>query len=73
MTTLRSCFCSKRDLFGQTKQFHEPWNYGARDARFFYVFAVFKTLRLTLKLSFSEDTMPVHAVAVFIEYATKMV
>ena len=27
--------------FGDIKQLHEPWNYGARDARAFYVFRSF--------------------------------
>ena len=49
---------------------HDPWNYGARDARAFFMFlAVFKNL----KSSFSEYNMPEHALDIFIENATKMV
>ena len=66
---LPSCFWSTTDLFGEIKQFHEPWNYGACDARAFLFFSVFKNL----KSSFLEDNMPVHALDVFIEFATQMV
>ena len=49
---------------------HEPWNYGARDARAVCVFAVSENL----KASFSLDSMPAHArLDVFIENATKMI
>ena len=48
---------------------HTCFTYGARDARAFYVFAVFKNF----KSAFSEDNMPVHALDFFIENATKMV
>ena len=54
--------------FGEIKQLYEPWNYGARDARAFYVLAVFKNW----KSSFSEDNIPGHALDIFIENATKM-
>ena len=36
-----SCFWSTTSFFGEIKQLHEPWNYGARDARAFYVFRSF--------------------------------
>ena len=35
---LRSCFWSTKSWFGEIKQLYEHWNYGARDARAFYVF-----------------------------------
>ena len=35
---IRSLFWSTTDWFKEIKQFHEPWNYCARDARAFYVF-----------------------------------
>ena len=54
---LRSGFWSTTSWFKEIKQLHEPWNYGARDARAFYVFAVFKNL----KSSFSDGNMPEHA------------
>ena len=38
---LRSCFWSTTYWFGEIKQFHEPWNHGARNARAFYVFSSF--------------------------------
>ena len=38
---LRSCFWSTTSWFGEIKQLHDPWNYGARDARAFYVFCSF--------------------------------
>ena len=36
-----SCFWSTTNWFGDIKQFHEPWNYGARVTRAFYVFSQF--------------------------------
>ena len=69
LTSVSSCFWSTTSWFEEIKQLHEPWNYGARDASVFYVLAVFKNL----KLSFSEDNMPGHALDIFIENATKMV
>ena len=66
---LPSYFWSKADWFGEIKQFHEPLNYGVCDADAFMFFAVFKNL----KSSFSEDNMPIHALEVFNENATKMV
>ena len=57
------------DWFGEIKQFHEPWNYGACDAHAFTFFAYFKNL----KSLFSEDNIPVHALNVFIKNTTKMV
>ena len=36
---LRSCFWSTTDWFGEIKQLHEPWNYGACA---FYAFPSFK-------------------------------
>ena len=35
---LQSCFWLTADWFGEKYQFHEPWNYGARDARAVCVF-----------------------------------
>ena len=67
---LLSCFWSMTDWFGEIKQFHKPWNYGASDTHAFYVFAAFLK---NLKSSFSEDNMPIHAFDVSIENATKMV
>ena len=67
---LRSCFRSTTDWFGEKKEFHEHWNYGARDARAFYVFRSFFR---NLKSSFSEHNMPVHALRHAIENAPKMV
>ena len=66
---LRSGFWSTTSWFKEIKQLHEPWNYGARDARAFYVFAVFKNL----KSSFSDGNMPEHALDNIIQNATKMV
>ena len=54
---------------GEIKQFHEPWNYDARDHVHFMFFAVL----LNLNSSFSEDNVPEHALDIFIENATKMV
>ena len=65
----RSCLWSTTSWFGEIKQLHEPWNYGARDARAFKFFAVFKNL----KSSFSADNMPGHALDIFIENAAKIV
>ena len=67
MATLTFMFLVNDRLVRRDTQFHEPWNYAARVAHAFYVFAVFKNL----KSSFSEDNMPVHALDVFIENATK--
>ena len=60
------CFWSTTSWFGEMKQLHEHWNYGARDTRAFYVFRSFQS-------SFSEDNMPEHVLDIFIENATKMV
>ena len=46
-------------------------NYGVRDARAVYVFRCFCFNHL--KSSWLEDSIPVHALDVFIENATKMV
>ena len=62
-------FWSTTNWFGEINQLHEPWNYGARDARAISVVAVFKNL----KSSFSEDNMPEHFLAIFVENATKIV
>ena len=62
-------FLVHNNWFGEIKQFHEPWNYGARDEHALYVFRSLKNL----KSSFSEDNMTVHDLDVFIENATKMV
>ena len=35
---LRSCFWSTTSWFGEMKQLHDSWNYGAIDARAFYAF-----------------------------------
>ena len=67
MATFKFMFLVNDGLVWRDKKFHEPWNYGARV--FFLFFVVLKNL----KSSFSEDTMPVHALDVFIENATKMV
>ena len=66
MAILSSCFLSMMDWFGEIKQIHEPWNYGARDAHAFYVvfFAVFFAVFKNLKSSFSQDIMPVYALDV---------
>ena len=66
---LRSCFRSTTSRFGEIKQLHKPWNYGASDARAFYFFCSFKNL----KSSISEDNMPEYALDIFIENATKFV
>ena len=63
------CFWSTTDWFGEIKQFHEPWNYGARDA---LAFSVFRSIFKNLKSSFSEESIPVYALDVFIETATNM-
>ena len=55
--------------FGEIKQLHEPWNYGARNAHAFLCFSQF----LRISTSFSEDNMPGHALDIFIENATEMV
>ena len=68
MATFTFMFLVNKDWFGEEKQFHEPWNYGARDACSFCGFAVFKNL----KSSLSKDNMPVHALDSFIHDATKM-
>ena len=66
---LPSCVWSTTDWFGEIKHFHEPLNYGAHDANASYdFFAFFKNL----KSSFSADNMPVYALDVFIECATKI-
>ena len=65
---LRSCLWSTTSWFGEIKQLHDLWNYGARDARAFMFFAVFNNL----KSSVSEDNTPEHALDIFIENATKM-
>ena len=38
---LHSCFWSTTNCFGEIKQLHEPWIYGACEARVFYVFYSF--------------------------------
>ena len=38
---LRSGFWSTTRWFGEIKRLHEPWNYGARDARAFHDFCSF--------------------------------
>ena len=69
MATVTFMFLVNEKLVWRDKKLHKPWNYGACDARAFYVFAVFKNL----KSSSSEDNMPEHALDIFIENATKMV
>ena len=44
----RSSFWSTTNWFGEIKQFHEPWNYGARDARAFYIFHSFKEFKIII-------------------------
>ena len=37
-------YSSTADWFGEKNQFHEPWNYGARDVRAVCVYRSFETL-----------------------------
>ena len=71
MATFTFVFLVNDRLFGEIIQLHEHWNYGAHDVYAFLkmFFAVFKNL----KSSFSEDSVPVQALDVFIKKATKMV
>ena len=69
MATVTFMFLVNDKLIWRDKKLNDAWNHGARDARAFYVFAVFKNLNS----SFSEDNIPEHALDIFIENATKMV
>ena len=57
---LRSCFWSTTNWFGEIKQFHEPWNYGARDASAFYVFCSFKEFKIIIFRRQRARTCPRH-------------
>ena len=69
MANFKFMFLVNDRLGWREEQFHEPWNFGARYTRAFYVFHIFENL----KSSFSEENMPVHTLDVFIENATKIV
>ena len=70
MASVTFMFLVNDKLVGRDKTVTRALNYGARDARAFYVFfSVFKNL----KSSFSDDNMPEHALDIFIENVTKMV
>ena len=57
---LRSCFWSTANWFGEIKQFHEPWNYDARDVRAFYVFSSFKEFEIIIFKRQRARTCPRH-------------
>ena len=57
---LRSCFWSTTNWFGEIKQFHEPWNYGACDTRAFYVFRRFKEFEIIICRRKRARTCPRH-------------
>ena len=57
---LRSCFWSKSNWFWEIKQFHKPWNYGARHARAFYVFRSFKEFEIIVFRRQRARTYPRH-------------
>ena len=66
---ISSCFWSTTNCFGEIKQLHKLWNYGACDEHAFYVFCIFKSL----KSSFAVDNIPEYALDIFIENVTKIV